>query len=43
MEIPFIDANTDNNSGMVTYSVNGKVGTIPKSQEAAFKKKIHAL
>lgn len=32
-------ANTDNNSGMVTYSVNGKVGTIPKSQEAAFKKK----
>ena len=34
-----MDANTDNNSGMVTYSVNGKVGTIPKSQEAAFKKK----
>lgn len=33
------DANTDNNSRMVTYSVNGKVGTIPKSQEAAFKKK----
>jgi hypothetical protein len=27
------------NGGTVTYSINGKTGTIPKSQEAAFKKK----